>query len=90
MSVPLKDAGRLAIKEATHMWLEAEAIAFGKTMQEVVREVLEEWAKKKAHAFKVAHRRLASNGLQTDWLGEDTEEDGIETADAGTQRSARK
>ena len=41
-----------------------------------VREVLDEWAKKKAHAFKVAHRRLSSNGLQADWLGEDTEGDG--------------
>lgn len=83
MSLPLKDLGRFAVKESTHMWIEAEATAFGKTHHEIAREVLEEWAKRKAHAFKVAHRRLTSNGLQTDWLGDEPEDD-------GENRSARK
>lgn len=82
MSLPLKDF-RLGIPEAVDIWLDAEAIAFGKDKAAVAREILQEWAKRKAHAFKVAHRRMASNGLQADWLGDEPEDDGI-------SRSARK
>lgn len=89
MSLPLKDLGRVGVKESTHMWLEAESCAFGKTMGDIVRDVLDEWAKKKAHAFKVAHRRLLANGAQTDWLGDDTEEAGGGREDAGTGRKSR-
>lgn len=76
MSVPLKDLGRFGVRESTHMWLESESAAFGKTIGDIAREVLDEWAKKKAHAFKVAHRRMSNNGLQADWLGDDAEDDG--------------
>jgi len=88
MSVPLKDF-RLGITEAIDIWLDAEAIAFGKDKSAIAREVLQEWAKRKAHAFKVAHRRMSSNGLQTDWLGDDTEDDGAsrsEPARGGVRR----
>jgi len=89
MSVPLKDF-RLGITETIDIWLDAEAIAFGKDKAAIAREVLNEWAKRKAHAFKVAHRRLSTNGMQTDWLGEETEDAGGSPADAGAGRSGRK
>lgn len=89
MSVPLKDF-RLGITESIDIWLDAEAMAFGKDKSAVAREVLNEWAKRKAHAFKVAHRRMATNGLQTDWLGDEPEEAGVAPAEAGTGRSGRK
>lgn len=89
MSLPLKDF-RLGITESIDVWLDAEAAAFGRDKATVAREVLTEWAKRKAHAFKVAHRRMAANGLQTDWLGDDTEDDGAVPADAGTSRRERR
>lgn len=85
MSLPLKDF-RLGITESVDIWLEAEASAFGKDKSAVAREVLQEWAKRKAHAFKVAHRRLSTNGMQADWLGDDAAEDPAATADAGRGR----
>lgn len=89
MSIPLKDF-RLGITESIDIWLDAEAIAFGKDKAAIAREILNEWAKRKAHAFKVAHRRMATNGLQTDWLGDETEDAGSSPADAGASRSGRK
>lgn len=88
MSLPLKDF-RLGITESIDIWLDAEAIAFGKDKAAIARDILNEWAKRKAHAFKVAHRRLATNGMQTDWLGDDTEDAGSTPADAGTHRKER-
>jgi hypothetical protein len=73
MSTPLKDF-RLPIPEAVHMWLEAEAQAFGMDMQQIAREVLKDWAKKKAHAYKVATKRMKANGLQMELVGDDEEE----------------
>jgi hypothetical protein len=76
MSTPLKDF-RLPIPEHVHMWLEAEAAAFGKDMQSIAREILKEWARRKAHAYKVATKRMRANGLQMDFIGDDEEDDGL-------------
>lgn len=89
MSLPLKDF-RLGITESIDIWLDAEACAFGKDKAAVAREILQEWAKKKAHAHKVATRRLSSNGAQPELFGDEPEDDGSRPADAGTTRSARK
>lgn len=89
MSLPLKDF-RLGITESIDIWLDADAVAFGTDKAAVARDVLAQWAKRKAHAFKVAHRRMASNGLQADWLGEEMEEDGVAPADAGASRKERR
>ncbi len=75
MSLPLKDF-RLGITESIDIWLDAEAVAFGTDKAAVAREVLADWAKRKAHAFKVAQRRLNANGLQPELTGLDTEDDG--------------
>lgn len=70
MSLPLKDL-RTGIPEATDLWLEIEAAASGKDKATVAREWLGKCAKAKAHAFKIAYRRLQANGNQVDWLGDD-------------------
>lgn len=85
MSVPLKDF-RLGITEAIDIMLDAQALAFGKDKAAVAREVLAEWAKKKAHEHKVIARRLAANGMQPELFGDDTEDDGARPAEAGARR----
>lgn len=89
MSLPLKDL-RTAIPDTTDVWLEIESRASGKDKAAVAREALNEWAKGKAHAFKVAHRLLQANGAQTDWLGEDSVEAAIPAANAGTSRTGSR
>jgi hypothetical protein len=88
MSLPLKDL-RTAIPESTDVWLEIESRASGVDKAAVVRDVLNEWAKSKAHAFKVAHRLLRANGAQTDWLGEDSVDEAIPAAVNGMSRKPR-
>lgn len=76
MSTPLKDF-RLGITESIDVWLDAEAAAFGKDKQTIGREILQEWAKRKAHAYKVATKRMSANGLQPEMFGEETADDGM-------------
>jgi hypothetical protein len=76
VSIPLKDF-RLGITESIDIWLDAEAVAFGTDKAAVAREILQEWAKRKAHAYKVATRRLHANGLQPELPGLDTEDAGV-------------
>lgn len=80
MSVPLKDL-RLGITEAIDIMLDAQAAAFGLEKQAVARQVLAEWARRKAHEHKVIARRLAANGLQPELFGDDTEDDGLRRSD---------
>ena len=75
MSIPLKDF-RLGITEAIDIYLEADAAAFGKDKAAIAREVLNEWAKRKAHAHKVATKRLAANGVQPEFEWEMPADDG--------------
>lgn len=82
MSVPLKDH-RTSIDEATDMWLDVEAAVQRKDKSAISREVLRAWAKEKAHAYRLATRRLRANGIQPELFGEDSEDD-------GTSRNGRK
>jgi hypothetical protein len=75
MSLPGKDL-RLDLTESLHAVLEAESLAFGRTMQSIATEVLQSWADKRAHAFKVYGRRLMANGLQLDLAGFEGDERG--------------
>lgn len=84
MSLPLKDL-RTAIPDTTDVWLEIESRATGKDKAAVAREALNEWAKARAHAFKIAHRLLQANGAQTDWLGEDSVDAAIPAAVVGNR-----
>lgn len=82
MSIPLKDF-RLAVPEDVLAVLEAEAAAFDTDMQAIARKVLQEFADRRAHAFKVYQRRVLANGLQTELPG-------FEAGDAGTARKLRR
>lgn len=82
MAKPIKDFS-LALSESIHAALEADAEAFDKTMQVVAREVLQDWADRKDHAYRVYARRLRSNGMQTEFPG-------LETGDNGKRREGRK
>ena len=82
MSLPLKDF-RPGITESIHAALEAEAVAFGTTMESVARHVLQEWADRRAHAYKVYARRVIANGAQAELPG-------LELEDAGRSRRGRR
>lgn len=79
MSLPLKDF-RTALPEATDMWLDIEAAATGRDKAAIARDILGEWAKQKAHAHRVASKRLAANGLQPELFGAETGDDGAGSA----------
>lgn len=85
MSLPLKDF-RLGITESIDIMLDAQALAFGKDKASVARDVLAEWAKRKAHEHKVIARRLAANGMQPELFGDETEDAGTKPASHGGSR----
>lgn len=76
MAVPLKDF-RLGITETIDVWLDADAAAFGVDKAAIARGILQDWAKKKAHAYKVATKRMQANGLQPELFGAEEEDDGV-------------
>ena len=82
MSLPLKDY-RTAIPESVDVWLDIEAAATGKDKAAIGREVFTAWARAKAHAYKVATKRLQANGMQPELFGDEPE-------DHGMARSARR
>jgi hypothetical protein len=82
MALPLKDF-RMGITDSIYAALEAEAAAFERPMQDVARDVLQQWADRKAHAYKVYARRVIANGAQAELPG-------LETEDAGLSRNAVK
>lgn len=82
MALPLKDF-RCGISESIDIWLDAVAIANGADKAAIAREILQEWADRKAHEHKVAHRRMMANGLQPDLPG-------FEMEDGGAPRNKRK
>lgn len=76
MAIPLKDFS-VGLSESIHAALEAESAAFNKTMQVIAREVMQEWADRKHHAYTVYARRVIANGNQTELPGFETGNDGI-------------
>lgn len=88
MSIPLKDH-RTSIDEATDMWLEVEASVARKDKSAISREVLRAWAKEKAHAYKLATKKLQAHGVQPELFGEDTEDDGIARSEPAKQGGKR-
>lgn len=75
MSLPLKDH-RTSIDEATDMWLDVEASVQRKDKAAISREVLRAWAREKAHAYKLATKRLQANGMTAELFGDEPEDDG--------------
>jgi len=89
VSVPLKDFS-VGLSDSIHAALEAESLAFDKTMQVIAREILQEWADRKHHAYTVYARRVLSNGMQGELPGLETELPGSTTGNAGIQRKGPK
>lgn len=58
---------RTKINTRTHSALYAESRATGKTIEEIVREVLDPWAEQRIHGATVLQNLLRSEGL----LGKD-------------------
>lgn len=77
MSTPLKDF-RMAIPESIDIWLDAVAAANKIDKAQVAREVLQEWADRKAHEHNVYARRMKAHGLQSDFIWDETEDNGRE------------
>ena len=73
----------LTLSDSIHAALEADAEAFDRTMQAVAREVLQDWADRKHHAYTVYAKRVLANGMQTELPG-------FETGDDGIRRKVRK
>lgn len=62
MGVELKDFRGKITPEADCV-LEAESRSTGKERQEIVREILHEWAQQRIHGASVLHRLLRAEGL---------------------------
>jgi hypothetical protein len=73
----------LSLPDSIHAALEADSVAFDKSMQDIAREVLQIWADRKHRAYTVYARRLLANGMQTELPG-------FETGDDGMRRDGRK
>lgn len=71
-----KDLGRLFVTELADMALDVESKARKRDKQEIVREVLEVWARERHTAYRVFARRAAAKGLQLELDVDDMEEDG--------------
>lgn len=63
MGIELKDM-RARITPETDAVLEGLSRAHGRGRQEIVRDVLHEWALKQIHAASVMHRLLLAEGLR--------------------------
>jgi hypothetical protein len=62
MSIELKDfRGKITIE--TDCALESESQSSGKERQEIVREILHDWAIQRIKSASVLHRRLRAEGL---------------------------
>lgn len=79
MSKAVKDLGRVLVSELTDLALEVEARARKRDKQEIMREVLELWAKERHAAYRVFARRCAAKGIQLDLDGLDVEDEGLES-----------
>lgn len=77
MSKATEDLGRLAVTKFVKRAIESEASATRDTEQEIVRRVLDAWAKERHQAFRVYAKSLRADGLQLELDGIGTEDDGL-------------
>lgn len=75
MSKATKDLGRVLICEFTDFALEVERRARKRDKQELVREILDAWAKERHAAYRLAAKKSAANELQMDLGVDDVEDD---------------
>lgn len=75
MSAPLKEL-RFGVPEAVHILLNARATAFDEDIGALARKILTDWAKREAHAHRVAAKLFRNTGMQPELFGDDLEDDG--------------
>lgn len=76
MSKITEDLGRLGCTRFTKRVIEAEKAATGETEQEIVRRVLDVWARRWHAGHTVYARALKADGAQMELDGFETESDG--------------
>lgn len=76
MSKATEDLGRLMLTRFVKRVIESEKAATGESEQEIVRRVLDVWARRWHTGHKVYARALKADGLQMELEGMDAEGDG--------------
>lgn len=76
MAKAVKDLGRVLVAETTELALDVEARARKRDKQEIVREVLDAWARERHTAYRVFARRAAAKGIQMELDVDDMEDEG--------------
>lgn len=76
MAKAVKDLGRVLVAEMTDLALDVEARARKRDKQEIVREVLDAWARERHMALRLFARRAAAKGIQLELDVEDLEDEG--------------
>lgn len=77
MAKATEDLGRLAVTKFVKRAIESEAAATRDSEQEIVRRVLDAWAKECHQAFRVYAKSLRADGLQLELDGIEPEDDGL-------------
>lgn len=75
MSKATKDLGRVLVSEFADFALEVERRARKRDKQELVREILDAWAKERHVAYRLAAKKSRSNELQLEFDVDDVEDD---------------
>ena len=71
----VKDLGRVLVTEFAEAAIDIEAKARRRDKQDIVREVLNEWAAERHKAYRLAAKRSRSNGMQMELDVDDMEDD---------------
>ena len=72
MSAPLKEV-RLYVPEWVHILLTARAQAFGEDIGAVAKREIMAFARREAHAHRVAAKLFRNTGMQPELFGDDPE-----------------
>lgn len=72
----VKDLGRVLVSEFAEAAIDIEAKAKRRDKQDIVRDVLNEWAAERHKAYRLAAKRSRSNGMQMELDVEELEEEG--------------
>lgn len=89
MGAPLKEV-RIYVPEWVHILLDARAEAFDIDIGGVAKEQVMAWAKREAHAHRVASKRFRSTGMQPELFGDDPEDAGSSRSDSAKAGGARR
>lgn len=81
MSAPLKEI-RIYVPEWVHILLTARAKAFDEEIGAVAKREVIAWAKREAHAHRVAEKLFRNTGMQPELFGDDPEDTGASRSGA--------